>query len=286
MEKITYLVANYNNGKYIQDCIDSLNHQTDPNWLCLILDDHSTDNSLNIIKSYLNDKIQLLTSESNVGYILVLKKLIESAKTDIVAILDSDDALYPEATENLLKVYRENPEAGFVYSKSRNFDEKLKVPFDILGKAVPLKKTSLQEGFISHIKSFRIRCYRKTEGIDDSILYAEDRDLIYKLEEVTAPIFIDKVLHKHRLVPNSQSTSRSKIEIGTFNHFRAVRNAIIRRRIRGIHKLFYYSLHYGKYICACGKYSKMAIIITKKIIQILYKLDRIFELRSTGVLRR
>ena len=286
MEKITYLVANFNNGRYIQDCLDSLNLQTNPNWLCLILDDHSTDNSLDIIKPHLNDKIRLIENDSNMGYVFSLNKLIERAKTDIVAILDADDALYPEATEYLLKIYDENPDAGFVYSKYRNFDEKLEQGYDIHGSAVPVNKTSLQEGLISHIKSFRISCYQKTKGLDESILYAEDRDLVYKLEEVATPIFVDRVLYKHRYVPDSQSTSKVKIEIGTYNHFRAVKNAVKRRSIRGIHKWFYYSIHYGKYVCTCGRYSKTTISITQKISQIFQKLDGIIKLGITGQLRR
>jgi len=48
--QITYLLANYNNGRHIRDCLDSLQAQTDPNWLCLIADDASTDGSLNLLK--------------------------------------------------------------------------------------------------------------------------------------------------------------------------------------------------------------------------------------------
>ena len=75
MEKITYLVANYNNGKYIKDCIDSLNVQTNPNWLCIIIDDKSTDNSLEIIPPLLNHQIALFTNDHNLGYIGTLNKV-------------------------------------------------------------------------------------------------------------------------------------------------------------------------------------------------------------------
>jgi hypothetical protein len=50
--------------------------------------------------------------------------------------------------------------------------------------AIPQGKTNLHRSRVSHLKTFRKRVYEKTEGYDESILYAEDKDLTYKMEEV------------------------------------------------------------------------------------------------------
>ncbi|WP_294297959.1 glycosyltransferase [uncultured Chryseobacterium sp.] len=50
MNKISLLVANYNNGRYFKDCYDSIVSQTYENWEVIIVDDASTDNSVDIIK--------------------------------------------------------------------------------------------------------------------------------------------------------------------------------------------------------------------------------------------
>lgn len=86
--QITYLVANYDNGCFIQDCIESLYAQTNPAWHCLIAE----------------------------------------APTYIVGVLDADDALYPETTAVLLETYTKNPQAGFVYSNWTEYSADLRTP--------------------------------------------------------------------------------------------------------------------------------------------------------------
>ncbi len=286
MEKITYLVANYNNGKYIEDCIQSLREQTESNWLCLIGDDKSTDNSLEIIRPLLNDKIQLLTNEKNAGKVPTLKKLIKYSLTDIVAILDPDDMLFPEATEYLLKAYNGNPGAAFVYSKCAVFDEALKNKLHVMGNPVPSDQTSLQMGLITAIRSFRISAYRKTSGYDEAILYAEDRDLIYKMEEVAVPVFVDRVLYKYRMVPGSQSNDLQKKEIGCRNHLRAIKNALQRRNISGFEKWFYHRLYHARYMLDSDRFPLYVKRIINTYVRSLYYIDGVFQIRSAGKLNR
>ena len=115
-EQMTYLISNYNKGKYVKDCLDSLNRQTNPHWLAIICDDKSTDDSVAIIEPRLNDKIKLIQNEMNLGCSRTLKRLIAGATTDILGVLDADDMLTHNATEVILQAYARNPGAGFVYS--------------------------------------------------------------------------------------------------------------------------------------------------------------------------
>jgi glycosyltransferase involved in cell wall biosynthesis len=236
--KITYLVANYNNGRYIQDCIDSLNMQTNPNWLCIIVDDKSTDNSLEIIKPLLNDKIKLIDHHVNQGKIRMLRLLIGHVKTEIAGILDPDDALYPEATDYILKAYNEFPSVGFVYSNWAYFNEDLTMMVGE-GFSAAFRKTSITGGFVGAIRTFKVSCYNKTSGWDLNMSYAEDRDFVYKMEEVTKFYFINNILYKYRLLHNSQYNSPQKNAIGYSNHLLACKNAIKRRNIQGVELLQY-----------------------------------------------
>ncbi len=240
MNKITYLVANYNNGQYIRDCIDSLHAQTSSNWLCLIADDKSTDQSLTYIRSLLTPKIKLLENLQNIGYIRTLMKLIEHAETDIVGILDADDALYPLATELVLQAYDKHPEAGFIYSNLTYYDQALNTSLRAGdSSAIPPKGNTLWGGYVGAMRTFRISSYQKTTGFDSDILYAEDRDLVYKMEEVTPFVFIDQVLYKYRQVANSHTNAPEKRRLGIQNHRLAYQNALQRRNIHGLKKFIY-----------------------------------------------
>jgi glycosyltransferase involved in cell wall biosynthesis len=270
-EQITYLVANYNNGKYIKECLDSLNKQTDPNWLAIVCDDQSTDDSLAIIQPLLRDKIRLIQNEVNRGYIGALKRLIAVATTDIVGILDPDDMLMPQATETILRAYAQHPESGFIYSNHVVFSIDHKFVPRIGGSvAIPVGQTALTHGWVSHLKTFRIRAYQQTPGLDESILYAEDRDLAYKLEEVTKPVFVNQVLYKYRLVPGSQGTAPEKTRIGYRSLLTAQMNAVRRRNLKGLQRVCYELFFYCAYISATNR-SRVLKRLARKYVDRLRK---------------
>jgi len=240
METITYLVANYNNGKYLHDCLASLHAQTSPHWQCMICDDQSTDDSLALIRPWLSEKIGLLTNDYNIGYIGTLIKLIAHAQTDLVGILDPDDALQPEATALVLQTYQEQAQVGFVYTNFATYDATLtSVIAHGYSRAILPGYTSLATGYVSHLKTFRRGAYAQTTGYDPTLCYAEDRDLVYKMEEVTSLDFIDRPLYKYRWVANSQSNDPEKARIGHANHRRAYEAALQRRALPWPHKLLY-----------------------------------------------
>jgi len=244
METITYLVANYNNGKYIHDCLASLHAQTSPHWQCIICDDKSTDDSLAIIRPWLSEKISLLTNEQNIGYTSTLIKLIAHAQTDIVGILDPDDALQPEATALVLQTYQEQDQVGFVYTNFTFYDETLTtVIAPGIARAILPGYTSLEIGYVNHLKTFRRCVYAQTAGYDPTLRYAEDRDLIYKMEEVTAFYFVDRELYKYRQVANSQSNDPKKWQFNDRDHRRVYEAALQRRGVPWLRKLLY-RLHF------------------------------------------
>lgn len=249
--EITYLVANYNNGRFIRDCLESLYAQTNPAWHCLIADDKSTDDSLALIQPWLNDKIELLVNEQNLGKSRTLARLIEYAPTDIVGILDPDDALYPEATAAVLDAYAQAPHVGFVYTNCARYSTDLQtVIAPGYSMAIPPGRTALTGGLVDAMRTFRISFYRRTPGYDDRILYAEDRDLVYKMDEVTSFLFVDQVLYKYRQVPHSHTNDPEKRRIGKRNHRLAYENALRRRQIGGVkrllHLLYFYETYSGR----------------------------------------
>ena len=220
-------------AKYVEECLLSLKNQTCDRWHCLVCDDHSTDHSVAIIKKHAGAKIQLLENTKNVGYIKTLKRLIAAAATDVVGILDADDALAEDATAHLLRAYS-GDDVGFVYSDyvqmNESFRHERRNSPHLMTK---LNRYSALLGGIGSIKTFRKSVYYKTSGLDDDMLYAEDRDLIYKLEEISRPVFVNKVLYKHRVVAGSQMHDPAKAKIGHRNHVRARADALRRRKIKG-----------------------------------------------------
>ncbi|MFP3541126.1 glycosyltransferase family 2 protein, partial [Pseudomonas sp. SIMBA_044] len=79
------LIDNYNNGKFFKQCYDSIISQKYIDWEVIILDDCSTDNSLELINALIkNDcRFKLFENEINSGVGVTKSKLIELANGDI-----------------------------------------------------------------------------------------------------------------------------------------------------------------------------------------------------------
>ena len=86
----------YNGASFLYDTIESILNQTYENFELLILDDFSTDNSIEIIKSFDDKRIRLFKNKKNEGYIKGLNFLIQNSRGDYIARNDQDDISLPD----------------------------------------------------------------------------------------------------------------------------------------------------------------------------------------------
>jgi glycosyltransferase involved in cell wall biosynthesis len=225
------LMANYNKGLYIGTAIKSVLDQDYNNWELIIIDDGSTDNSVDVISGYLNDKrIKLYRNSSNQGVIFCQKKLIDSATAEWICILDSDDVLAPNALTVVNKNIINHKDYGFFYSQRMDCDKYLKPIALGLNRKLASGDTILRTmDSVGAFRVFKRELYFQTSGYDEQILYAEDMDLIIKLEEVTKFYFIDQILYFVRTLPDSQSNDKNKVNIVYTSHVLANLKAYKRR---------------------------------------------------------
>ena len=101
---ISIIIPNFNHAKYIARAIDSVINQTFKNWEVIIVDNHSTDESDQIIELYLCDNIRLLKINNN-GIIASSRNLgILHSRGDWIAFLDADDWWMKDKLEACSKV--------------------------------------------------------------------------------------------------------------------------------------------------------------------------------------
>ena len=99
MPKISIVIPLYNKGPYIKTSIDSVLNQTYDDYEVVIVDDGSTDNSVEVIKnSFTSEKIRIIQKE-NGGPSSARNRGIQEAKGKWVLLLDADDILLPKALE-------------------------------------------------------------------------------------------------------------------------------------------------------------------------------------------
>lgn len=201
MTTFSVLIANYNNGQYLQDALNSVFNQTYSNWEIIIVDDCSTDNSHELYNNYVDDsRIHIYYNNKNYGCGYTKRRCVELAHGDICGFLDPDDTLEPDALETMVKIHVSDESLSMVYSRYNEVDEKLKfIRVSSQQRVMPKGTTFLEgNGGISHFVTFKTSAYKKTPGIDPTYLRAVDHDMYFMLEEVGNVKFIDKVLYNYR----------------------------------------------------------------------------------------
>jgi glycosyltransferase involved in cell wall biosynthesis len=109
--RFSVICTNYNKSPYLSECIESVLSQEMQDFEFIIIDDASTDESVSIIKSYVDnysDKIIFFKNESNIGMAAGYNKAFAIAKGEIVCLIDSDDFWYPGKLNEVNRCFREN----------------------------------------------------------------------------------------------------------------------------------------------------------------------------------
>lgn len=109
---VTVLMSVFNGETYLHDAILSILNQTFTNFEFIIIDDASTDNSFNIIRSFQDQRIRLVQNEKNSGLTKSLNKGLRLAKGKYVARMDADDVSLSDRLEKQVQFMERNPEVG------------------------------------------------------------------------------------------------------------------------------------------------------------------------------
>ncbi|HWB24567.1 MAG TPA: glycosyltransferase [Chitinophagaceae bacterium] len=113
----------YNAGNYLRASIESILGQSQGDFEFLIFNDASTDNSLDIIKSYNDSRIKIIDSPVNTGYLKHLNHGLQLARGKYIARMDADDISLPQRFEEQVKYLRQNPSVKIVGSYITVFAE-------------------------------------------------------------------------------------------------------------------------------------------------------------------
>ena len=116
--KASVIIANFNNSKFIDQCIASLKSQTYENIEIIFFDDNSHDNSLEVIKKFQNIKIienKIQTEFGSFNQMNAFRKSIESSTGDVIFLLDSDDYFRKDKIEKVVDFFSKNKNENIVF---------------------------------------------------------------------------------------------------------------------------------------------------------------------------
>ena len=118
---VSVLIGNYNYEKFIDKAINSALNQTYPNIEVIVVDDGSTDGSLEIIANYKERIISVL--KENGGQASTFNAGFAASQGDIICLLDSDDVFLSEKIAEVVEAFEFNKDLGWCFHNLKWVDE-------------------------------------------------------------------------------------------------------------------------------------------------------------------
>ena len=112
----------YNSEKYLNNCISSILSQSFKDFKLVIVNDGSTDKSLSIINSFLDQRIEIHNHKENKGIAYRLCELTKSIDEKYFVRMDSDDIMLENRLDVQIKCFNESPSINFVYGDAISID--------------------------------------------------------------------------------------------------------------------------------------------------------------------
>lgn len=191
---ITIAIPFYNSEKYLELAIQSVINQSFQDWKLLLINDGSTDSSLEIALKFKNDtRVTIISDGENRNLVYRLNQITNLADTKYLARMDADDIMHPEKIEKQLKVLESHPEIDVLGTNAYSIDENnlvqgLRFKYN---KEIKLKTVNgfIHPTIIAKTDWFKNNQYdHKAERIEDTELWLRSFGK-YNFQILTEPLF-------------------------------------------------------------------------------------------------
>jgi len=231
---VTVLINSYNGEKTIYQAIKSALSQTYKNYEILIIDDASTDSTINIIKKFKNKKIRLYRNKKNVG--LGKSRVLAQSKIqgEYVCILDQDDIWNKNKIKSQLKLFLKDKKVGLVATGYKLIDKNNKI-ISLENKYYDMKNfinyLSFKNIFAHSTIMYKTKYAKSVGWYSNKLIYAQDYDLTVNILKKYEFRFLKNILVKIRTNHTSMTQSYA------FWRIKVNENLIILKKIRNTFNL-------------------------------------------------
>jgi glycosyltransferase involved in cell wall biosynthesis len=257
----------YNSEDTIADSILSIMNQSYKDWELLLVNDFSSDNTLDIIEKYAatDSRIKVINNEKNMGLTVSLNRAINVSNGEFIARLDSDDLAEPQRLEKQVAFLVSNPDVGMVGSGANLINKTGKK----IGNMDVISNDYIISKFINYLNPFihstimiRKCVLDEVGGYREKFRYSQDYDLILRIYDRYAAVNMPEHLISWRVSEGSitmQNNTLQRIFADIAKQFAS------ERRINGIDS--YDSIDFdiiiseteytnkGRYLCDNGVYN-------------------------------
>lgn len=191
------IIVNWNGKEYLRVCLDSLRRQTHPNFEVIVVDNGSTDGSLEMLRETYPE-VRVLALGRNYGFVVASNRGAALSDAEILVMLNNDTEAEPQWLEALCRALAEHPEAGSAASKMLLYDRRdtLHSAGDVLGPDYMPRNRGVWEkdegqydedvwvfGPCGGAAAYRRSMWEQLGGFDERLfMYLEDVDLAWRAQ--------------------------------------------------------------------------------------------------------
>jgi glycosyltransferase involved in cell wall biosynthesis len=209
---VSIITPSYNQGRFIEATIQSVLHQSYKNIEYIIIDGGSDDETKDTLQKY-QSSLAYWVSEPDRGQAHAINKGIAKSKGSIIAYLNSDDLLEPDAVEAMVNAFEETPDCSLIYGKCTNIDTDGNTISEALGSHITYYELLTQKMLpkIHQPATFFNRTYFAANNpFNEQLHFAMDYELILKLVRKYPYRFIDVPIARFRYHNHSKTMSLVK----------------------------------------------------------------------------
>ncbi len=224
--KVSVLIPLYNSEEYIAETIDSCLNQTYKDIEIIIVDDGSTDSSLDIVRQYENKHENIkVETQKNSGAPTARNRAFELSKGSYIQYLDADDLLHPEKIDLQMKILKDADDYTIVFGKWGMFQKNIE---NVIWKNLPVNKNyddprqflielwASGMAVIPHLWLIPRKVIEKSGGWDESLAKNQDGEFFARVVfEASKIVFIEKSIGYYRKDNEnsiSKQTSRKALQ--------------------------------------------------------------------------
>ena len=192
LPKVSIITPSYNQGNFIEETILSVLKQTYSNIEYILVDGGSTDHTMEVVNRY-RDKINIIIHEKDKGQSDAINKGFKLATGQLAGWINSDDILYPDCVQEIVKLYQKNMAAAIFYGSRLNFINdkgdtytQKKIIIDSLSDLLNTDYRIIQQGSF-----YNTEYLKRVNYVDEKIHYSMDLDLWLKLLKLGPVVHYD-----------------------------------------------------------------------------------------------
>ncbi|TDD94672.1 glycosyltransferase family 2 protein [Flavobacterium cellulosilyticum] len=224
---ISIIIPAYNASDFILETLESVKQQTYTNWEIVLVNDCSTDNTIDIVNEFsgnVSNYVKLIINQTNLGVSETRNVAVANASGSWLALLDSDDVWLPNHLETLINEVAKDSDLNLVYAGCLVFLDDVKniifeqVITDGMLNNFNISLFTHQIGINPCTVLLNKKSWNRIGGMVPNLHHAEDKDLLFRLAKMGTKFKFSKqntALYRKHSNAIAASNNASKMALGS-----------------------------------------------------------------------